>query len=185
MRKKEKYIAFNKPYGCLCQFTGEEGDLTLSSFGLPKEVYAAGRLDKDSEGLLILTNDGVFNQKVANPKSNKEKTYWVQVERVPSPKALQELQKGVMIKTGKTLPCKAKLIGPKIEPRDPPIRYRKNVPTAWLEIKLSEGKNRQVRRMTAAIGHPTLRLIRVAIGKCQLGALAPGEHREISPNEVL
>ena len=185
MKTNEKYIAFNKPYGCLCQFTGEEGALTLSAFGLPKNVYAAGRLDKDSEGLLILTSDGVFNQRVTNPKSNKEKTYWVQVERVPDNESLKKLQRGVIIKSGKTLPCSARLIDPEIDPRDPPVRFRKNVPTAWLEIKLSEGKNRQVRRMTAAIGHPTLRLIRVAIGKCQLGELAPGAYKEISPKDVI
>ncbi len=185
MKTNEKYIAFNKPYGCLCQFTGEEGDLTLAGFGLPKGVYAAGRLDKDSEGLLILTSDGVFNQRVAHPKSNKEKTYWVQVERIPSEEALSELRRGVHIKSGKTLPCKVRIIEPEIGPRNPPIRYRKNIPTAWLEIRIKEGKNRQVRRMTAAIGHPTLRLIRSAIGKCQLGDLGPGEYKEINPKDVI
>lgn len=187
MKKNWKYIAFNKPYGCLCQFTGEEGDLTLKAFDMPQGVYPVGRLDKDSEGLLILTDDGVFNQKVANPKSKKEKTYWIQVERLPGSEELAKLEKGVMVKKQKTLPCKAKLIDPRIEPRNPPIRYRKNIPTAWLEIKLKEGRNRQVRRMSAAVGHPTLRLIRVAIGKLELKnlGLRPGEWMYIIPQDVI
>tara|TARA_B100001971_G_C18266142_1_gene592671 strand:+ start:1328 stop:1885 length:558 start_codon:yes stop_codon:yes gene_type:complete len=185
MKKKWKYIAFNKPYGCLCQFTGEPGDLTLSEYGLPKDVYPVGRLDKDSEGLLILTDDGVFNQRVANPKSKKEKTYWIQVEKIPSSDSIKELEKGVEIKGKLTLPCKARLIDPKVQDRDPPIRYRKNIPDSWLEIKLKEGRNRQVRRMSAKIGHPTLRLIRVAIGKLKLGNLGPGEWKHIDPSDVI
>lgn len=180
-----KYIAFNKPYGVLCQFTGEEGDKTLADFNLPSEVYAAGRLDKDSEGLLILTNDGVFNQKITNPKAEKEKTYWVQVENIPTQSALNQLKKGVKIKDYQTAPCKVRLINPNIPPRTPPIRERKNIPTSWLEIKITEGKNRQVRRMTAKIGYPTLRLIRVAIGKLELEDLAVGSWKFINKNEII
>ena len=182
-----KYIAFYKPFGVLCQFTGEDGDKTLADFGMPKEVYAAGRLDKDSEGLLILTNDGVFNQRLTNPKSEKTKTYWVQIENIPSDKSLQELENGVVIKGGhKTLPCKVRIMKDfNIEPRDPPIRERKNIPTCWLELQIIEGKNRQVRRMTASIGHPTLRLIRVSVGKKQLNKLVPGSWEYIQPKEVL
>lgn len=185
MKKNWKYIAFNKPYGCLSQFTGEEGDLTLSAFGLPPNVYPVGRLDKDSEGLLLLSDDGIFNQRVANPKSNKEKTYWIQVEKVPSHEALKELEKGVLIKGKKTLPCKVKRISPNIEERDPPIRSRKSIPTCWLEIKLKEGRNRQVRRMSAAIGHPTLRLIRMGIGKKELGSLPSGKWEYIKASDII
>lgn len=182
-----KYIAFYKPFGVLCQFTGEPGDKTLSDFKLPKDVYAAGRLDKDSEGLLILTNDGVFNQRITNPKSEKSKTYWVQVENIPSNDSLNELRKGVIIKGGhKTLPCQVKIMKDfHIDPRDPPIRERKNIPTCWLELKIIEGKNRQVRRMTAKIGHPTLRLIRVSVGKKHIKQLTPGNWEYIKPNEVI
>lgn len=182
-----KYIAFYKPYGVLCQFTGESGDITLSEFNLPKGVYAAGRLDKDSEGLLLLTDDGVFNQKLTNPNSKKEKTYHVQVENIPSPKKIKTLCQGVVIKGGyKTLPCKAQLIeDPGFEKRDPPIRERKNIPTSWMEIKLVEGKNRQVRSMTASIDHPTLRLIRVAIGKLKLNKLKPGQWIQVEKEDIL
>ena len=181
-----KYIAFYKPYNVLCQFTGEDGDLTLSQFGLPKEVYPAGRLDKDSEGLLLLTNDGVFNQKVTNPKNEKEKAYLVQVDHIPTKEKLDKLMKGVVIKGYKTKPCKVRLIEcPDLPERNPPIRVRKNIPTSWLEIKISEGKNRQVRRMTAAIGHPTLRLIRIAIGKLRLEELTPGQWREVNKIDIL
>lgn len=180
-----KYIAFHKPYGVLTQFTGEENDKTLSDYNLPKEVYAAGRLDKDSEGLLLLTNDGVFNQKLTNPKSNKTKTYWVQVEKIPSKEKLAELSKGVYIKDYKTKPCKIRIIELDIPPREPPIRERKNIPTCWLEIEISEGKNRQVRRMTAKIGHPTLRLIRVAIGKLKLDNLGSGKWKYVQKKEII
>lgn len=181
-----KYIAFYKPFGVLTQFTGEEGDRTLSDFNLPKNVYAAGRLDKDSEGLLLLTDDGVFNQKLTNPKSNKEKTYLVQVENIPTEDSLQQMRAGLKIQDYTTKPCKVRLIDdPGFEERVPPIRERKSIPTAWIEIKIVEGKNRQVRRMTAKIGHPTLRLIRVAIGKLSLGNLKQGEWREVSKSEIL
>jgi len=184
---KFQYIAFYKPYGVLCQFTGEKEDRTLAEFNLPKDVYAAGRLDKDSEGLLILTNDGIFNQKITSPRSNKEKVYWVQVERIPSESSLKELSLGVTIKGGyKTLPCTVTRIDkPEVPPREPPIRERKTVPDCWLEIKVVEGKNRQVRSMTDKIGHPTLRLIRVRVGKKNLNDLSPGEWTEIKPNEVI
>lgn len=184
--KELVYIAFNKPYGVLSQFTGEACDQTLSEFNLPKDVYAAGRLDKDSEGLLILTNDGVFNQKLTNPKSEKEKTYLVQVENIPSPQKLKELESGVYIQGKKTLPSTARLredFNP--PPRDPPIRERKNIPTIWIELIIKEGRNRQVRKMTAAIGNPTLRLIRVKVGKLSLGDLAPGEFKYIRPQDII
>lgn len=181
-----KYVAFYKPYGVLSQFTGEENDRTLAEFNLPKDVYAAGRLDKDSEGLLLLTDDGPFIKRLLEPKNEKEKTYYVQVENIPTPEKLKELERGVLIQGYKTLPCKVKIIPePNLAPRDPPIRERKSIPTAWLEIKLIEGKNRQVRRMTAAIGHPTLRLVRYAIGKLNLAQLELGQWREVSRDQVL
>lgn len=181
-----KYIAFYKPYGVLTQFTGEGGDRTLADFNLPKNVYAAGRLDKDSEGLLILTDDGVFNQKLTNPKSNKEKTYYVQVENIPTEESLSQMRRGLKIKDYTTKPCKVRILDdPGFEERDPPIRERKSIPTCWIEIKISEGKNRQVRRMTAKIGHPTLRLIRISMGKLQLGSLKQGEWREVEKSEIL
>ena len=185
MLKNYRYIAFYKPYGVLCQFTGESDDRTLSEFGLPSEVYAVGRLDKDSEGLLFLTNDGAFNHKVASPKFNKLKTYLVQVERVPIESDLDKLRKGVLIKGGMTKPAKVHLLGDlDIPERNPPIRFRKSVPTCWLELKISEGKNRQVRRMTAAIGHPTLRLIRTHIASLSLDSLKEGEWRDVTKEEV-
>lgn len=185
MNKTGIYIAFYKPYGCLSQFRGEPSDHTLARYDFPKNVYPVGRLDKDSEGLLILSNDGIFNQKLANPSSKKMKTYWVQVERAPSPEALKRLEKGVAIKDYVTRPCSAKTISPTVCEREPPIRYRKNVETAWLEIRISEGKNRQVRRMTAAIGHPTLRLIRVKVGKLALNDLAYGQWKYVSKDDIL
>lgn len=184
--KKYKYIAFYKPYGVLTQFTGEQGDKTLADFNFPPNVYAAGRLDKDSEGLLILTDDGVFNQKLTHPKNHKEKTYLVQIENIPTKDSLDKLAKGVKIKDYLTKPCKVKLVlDPYFAPRNPPIRERKNIPTSWLELKISEGKNRQVRRMTAAIGHPTLRLIRTQIGKLKLSELKPGEWKTVEKKQIL
>ena len=186
--KKYKYIAFYKPYGVLTQFTGEAQDKTLADFNFPPDVYAAGRLDKDSEGLLILTNDGIFNQKLTNPQSEKEKTYLVQVEKIPQANDLRALAKGGLeIKNYKTLPCQVQIIAPPTDlpPIDPPIRERKNIPTCWLELKICEGKNRQVRRMTAKIGYPTLRLIRVAMGKYKLNHLTPGKWEYIERHNIL
>lgn len=185
--KKPLYLAFNKPYGILSQFTSDNLNETLSIFHLPKGVYACGRLDKDSEGLLLLTNDGVLIDRLLNPIHDKAKTYWVQVENIPTADALLKLEAGVMIGDYKTKPCKARVLDPQpvIPERDPPVRKRLTIPTCWIEIELTEGKNRQVRRMTAAVGYPTLRLIRKKIGKLDLGELAPGEFREISKNEIL
>lgn len=181
-----KYIAFHKPYGVLSQFTSDGDTLTLSEFNLPKEVYAAGRLDKDSEGLLLLTDDGPFIKKVTDPKSKKTKTYHAQVEGIPTPEALQELRLGPTIKGYKCLPCEVTVLKEhEKEPRDPPIRERKNIPTTWLEIKIIEGKNRQVRRMCAAVGNPCLRLVRIKIGKLSLGNLKQGEWQEVRKDEVL
>lgn len=180
----KKHIAFYKPYGVICQFTGESPN--LSEYGIPKDYYAAGRLDKDSEGLLILTTDGNFNQRITNPKFEKTKTYWVQVEKVPSEQSLNDFMNGIVIKGGyKTLPCRAHILDLELPPREPPIRERKSIPTCWLEVELHEGKNRQVRSMTAAIGHPTLRLIRVQVGKYMLGDLKPGGWRYVSTQEII
>lgn len=179
-------MAFHKPYGVLSQFTGEKGQKTLSDFNLPSDIYAAGRLDKDSEGLLLLTNDGPFIKKLSDPKSNKEKTYWVQVEGAPSNKDLDALRDGPVIKDYKCRPCKASLLQDfSWLEREPPIRERKSIPTTWIEVILTEGKNRQVRRMCAAIGFPCLRLIRVSVGKLGLGDLAPGEWSYVKRNEIL
>lgn len=181
------YIAFNKPYGILSQFTSDNPAETLSVFNFPKDVYASGRLDKDSEGLLLLSNDGVFIEKLLNPKSDKEKTYWVQVENIPSEESMKKLSSGVMIENYKTLPCKVKILDPRpeIPERDPPVRFRKTIPTCWLEIILKEGKNRQVRRMTASIGHPTLRLIRVQVGKLKMDNLKSGEWVHVKKSDIL
>lgn len=181
-----RYIALHKPYGVLSQFTGNVPAQTLAGFGLPAGVYAAGRLDSDSEGLLLLTDDGPLIHRLLDPKFAHPRTYWAQVERVPDAAALAALRAGPRLKDGPARPCEARLLNPPpgLPPRDPPIRFRKSVPTAWIEITLREGRNRQVRRMTAAVGHPTLRLIRVAIGSLKLGDLAPGAWRESEPPEV-
>jgi len=173
-------IAFNKPYGVLCQFTDRSTPprRTLAEFGLPPDVYAAGRLDHDSEGLLLLTDDGGLAHKLTDPRHKQPKTYWVQVEGEPSDAQLDALRRGVVLNDGPTRPAKAQRIDtPTLWPRDPPVRFRKTVPDAWLEIVISEGRNRQVRRMTAAVGLPTLRLVRVAIGPHRLDDLAPGAWR--------
>jgi 23S rRNA pseudouridine2457 synthase len=151
-----------------------------------KGVYSVGRLDHDSEGLMLLTNDGAFQHRLSDPKFQHPRTYWVQVEGVPSTQALDRLASGVVIQGERTRPAKTRLLAeaPALPPRDPPIRFRKSVPTTWLELTLTEGRNRQVRRMTAAVGHPTLRLVRVAIGSVRLGRLQPGEWRELTPEEV-
>lgn len=178
-------IAFNKPYGVLSQFTdkGTAGSArpTLSAFIDVPGVYPAGRLDKDSEGLLLLTDDGKLQARIADPRHKLEKTYWAQVEGVPDEAALEAFRAGIALKDGRTRPARIQHMDAPagLWERDPPIRYRKSVPDCWLEIGLREGKNRQVRRMTAAIGHPTLRLIRAQIGDWSLNGLAPGGWREV------
>mgnify|MGYP003406684844 FL=1 len=172
-------ILFNKPFNVLCQFTNKEERKTLSDFIPIKNVYAAGRLDYDSEGLVILTDDGKLQNIISDPKYKLVKTYWVQVEGIPNEKSLNKLRNGVLLKDGKTKPAEVKLINdPQIWQRIPPIRERINIPTSWLELKISEGKNRQVRRMTTAVGYPTLRLIRYSIGEWCIDKLKPGEWRK-------
>ena len=175
-------IALNKPYGVLCQFTDRSTPprRTLAEFGLPPGVYAAGRLDHDSEGLLLLTDDGTLAHRLTDPRHKQPKTYWVQVEGDPSDAQVEALRRGVQLNDGPTRPAKARRIDtPALWQRDPPVRFRKTVPDAWLEIVISEGRNRQVRRMTAAVGLPTLRLVRVAIGPHRLDGLAPGQWRRL------
>lgn len=178
-----RYIIFNKPYGVISQFSGERKN--LANFIPVRNVYPVGRLDHDSEGLLLLTDDGVLQHRLSNPKFEHPRTYWVQVERVPGENELRRLCEGVTIQGYRTRPAKVHLLKgePNLPPRKPPIRFRKSVPTAWIEITLHEGRNRQVRRMTAAVGHPTLRLVRVAIGELKLTGLAPGEWRDLRPLE--
>lgn len=181
-----KLIVLNKPFDVLCQFTDSDGRQTLKDFIDVPGVYAAGRLDRDSEGLLMLTDNGQWQQQIADPQHKMAKTYWVQVENIPDAVALQQLQNGVQLKDGITLPAQARLIDePAIWPRNPPVRFRQNIPTQWLELTIREGKNRQVRRMTAAVGHPTLRLIRAAIGPWTLGDLLPGQWWEVQDKTVL
>ncbi|GGD50101.1 pseudouridine synthase [Pseudoxanthomonas indica] len=179
-------IAFNKPFNVLCQFTdrSEPARRTLAEFGLPPRVYAAGRLDYDSEGLLLLTDDGALAHRLTDPRHKQNKTYWAQVEGEPSPEQLTALRNGVVLNDGPTLPAQARLLetAPTLWPRDPPVRYRKTVADSWLELTINEGRNRQVRRMTAAVGLPTLRLVRVAMGSARLDGLAPGQWREVPRN---
>ncbi|BDC48158.1 pseudouridine synthase [Bryobacterales bacterium F-183] len=180
-----RYILFHKPYGVVSQFSGD--DHCLRDFIPIKDVYPVGRLDKDSEGLMLLTSDGALQHRLSDPKFEHPRTYWAQVDRIPSPDALKALQTGVIITDGyKTRPAKAKIIDEpaSVPPRDPPVRFRLNVPTAWIELTLTEGRNRQVRHMTAAIGHPTLRLIRVAIGKIKVDGLTAGQWRNVTPEEL-
>jgi len=175
-------IAFNKPYDVLCQFTDRSDPprRTLAGFGLPADVYPAGRLDHDSEGLLLLTDDGGLAHRITDPRHKLEKTYRVQVEGDPTPEQLDALRRGVALNDGPTRPARVQRIdAPALWPRDPPVRFRKTVPDAWLEIAIREGRNRQVRRMTAAVGLPTLRLVRVAIGGWTLGDLMPGQWRTL------
>jgi 23S rRNA pseudouridine2457 synthase len=207
-------IAFNKPYGVVSQFTPDGSpNRTLAEFGFPKNVYPIGRLDADSEGLLLLSDEPEWNERLLHPRHAHEREYWAQVEKIPTPEILKKLGRGVVVQGRKTLPCRAWILEPqpeistvaadmsrlhnpnsqsgltsaatvvKIPPRDPPIRFRKRVPDCWIGLELIEGKNRQVRRMTAAIGHPTLRLIRMRIGQLKLGDLAVGQWRTLTATE--
>lgn len=179
-------IAFHKPYGVLSQFTADGSpNRPLAEFDFPKGVYPIGRLDADSEGLLLLSDEAALNQKLLHPRNAHEREYWAQVERLPEESALRQLAQGVSVQGRETLPARAWLLEPQPElpPRVPPIRFRKTVPDCWIGLELVEGKNRQVRRMTAAVGHPTLRLVRVRIGSYKLGALAPGAWKILTPEE--
>ena len=198
-------IAFNKPYGVVSQFTPDGStNHTLAEFGLPKNVYPLGRLDADSEGLLLLSDEPEWNERLLHPRHAHEREYWAQVEKIPAPEILKKLKRGVMIQGRKMLPCRAWILEPQpevvasslrletigaqrrhytIPPRDPPIRFRKSVPDCWIGLELIEGKNRQVRRLTAVIGHPTLRLIRVRIGQFKLGDLPAGQWRILTAEE--
>ncbi|HEY2329592.1 MAG TPA: pseudouridine synthase [Verrucomicrobiae bacterium] len=198
-------IAFNKPYGVLSQFTSDGSpNRALAEFGFPKNVYPIGRLDADSEGLLLLSDEAKWNEKLLHPRHAHEREYWAQVEKIPTRESLDRLQNGLAIQGHKTLPCRAWLLKPQpvaasslrpeeigaqhrhytIYPRVPPIRFRKSVPDCWIGLELVEGKNRQVRKMTAAIGHPTLRLLRVRIGNFWLGDLPQGERRVLTAKEI-
>lgn len=192
-------IAFHKPFGVLSQFTPDgSSNQTLAEFGFPDGIYPIGRLDADSEGLLLLSDEAALNERLLHPRRAHEREYWVQVERIPTAESLHTLSRGVVIQGRSTLPCRAWLLDPQpriartdaeeetapsVAPRNPPIRFRKSVPDCWIGLALVEGKNRQVRRMTAAIGHPTLRLIRVRIGAFELGNLAPGNLRRLNSRE--
>jgi 23S rRNA pseudouridine2457 synthase len=177
-----RLLILNKPFNVLPQFSDGQGRATLKDFIPIPDVYPAGRLDRDSEGLLLLTNDGRLQARISDPKHEMAKTYWVQIEGTPTQEQLQRLYAGVVLNDGPTLPALARQIDvPKIWERHPPVRFRKSVPTAWLELTIHEGRNRQVRRMTAAVGLPTLRLIRVRVGNWRLDGLLPGEWRETVP----
>ena len=181
-------IAFHKPYGVLCQFTPDQpGQKTLADFGFPPGVYPVGRLDMDSEGLLLLSDEPGFNNRLLDPKTAHLRTYLAQVEGIPTPEAVSALNRGgISIQDYRTRPCKVRLLdaGPDFAPRDPPVRFRQSIPTSWLELQLIEGKNRQVRKMTAAVGFPTLRLVRVMIGKLGSAALAQGAWETLGAAEI-
>lgn len=177
-----RLLLLNKPFDVLTQFNDDQGRATLKDFVDVSGVYPAGRLDRDSEGLLLLTNDGQLQARIADPKHKLGKTYWVQVEGEPSAEQIQRLCDGVELNDGPTLPAQVRALDePQLWPRNPPVRFRKSVPTAWLELVIREGRNRQVRRMTAAVGLPTLRLVRVQIGPWRLDELQPGQWREVEP----
>lgn len=181
------YFIFNKPYRVLCQFSPVEGKLTLSDFlSLPKDVYPVGRLDYDSEGLIILTNDGLLHHKLIDPRFSHSRTYWVQVEGIPDSDAIDKLSEGVVIENKKTRKANVRILTeePGLWERNPPIRFRKSIPTSWLEIELFEGRNRQIRKMTAAVGYPTLRLVRIKIEFLEIFDLKPGEFRELKEEEI-
>jgi 23S rRNA pseudouridine2457 synthase len=181
-------IAFNKPYGVLCQFTdrGTPPRRTLAGFGLPADVYPAGRLDFDSEGLLLLTDDGALAHRLTDPRHKQAKRYWLQVEGEPDARQLDALRHGVELNDGPTLPAQvARIDPPALWPRDPPVRFRKTVPDAWLQVAIHAGRNRQLRRMGAAVGLPVLRLVRVAVGPVALGALRPGEWHRVDDAAAL
>jgi 23S rRNA pseudouridine2457 synthase len=186
-----KYILFNKPFNVVCQFSkSAEADSTLADFIPIPDIYPVGRLDHDSEGLLLLTDDGELQHILTDPKFGHSKTYWAQVEGIPTPEAMSTLQNGVLLQGYKTRyrtrPAKARVLEPPPDlwPRNPPIRYRANIPTTWIEIDLQEGRNRQVRRMTAKVGFPTLRLVRVAIADLKVEGLKPGEYRDLTASEL-
>lgn len=177
-------LAFHKPYGVISQFTPDGSPhRTLADFGFPPGVYAIGRLDAESEGLLLLSDEPEWNERLLHPRHGHRRVYWAQVERVPGREALEALAGGLTVRGRQTLPCRAWILDPQpvLPPRDPPIRFRKSVPVCWIALELTEGKNRQVRRMTAAVGHPTLRLIRVQIGEWTLSSLPAGHWRRIDP----
>ena len=179
-------LAFHKPYGVLSQFTPDGSrHRTLAEFSFPPEVYPIGRLDAESEGLLLLSDEAALNQRLLHPTRGHVRTYWAQVERVPSPEVLRQLERGVVLAGRPTLPCRAWRLDPQPEmpPREPPIRYRKNVADCWIALELVEGKNHQVRRMTALVGHPTLRLVRVKIGALPLDGLGAGTWRKLTGDE--
>ena len=174
-------LLFNKPFGVITQFSPDEKHTSLAEYIPIKNVYPAGRLDHDSEGLLLLTDDGKLQNKISHPKNKMPKTYWVQVDGDITDEAIAQLQKGVTLKDGLTKPAKCKRINEpeNLWPRDPPVRFRKNIPTSWIALTITEGRNRQVRRMTAAVGFPTLRLIRYSIGEWTIEGLMPGEYKVI------
>lgn len=186
VHRTARTLVFNKPYDVLPCFTDPEGRQTLGDYIDVSGVYAAGRLDRDSEGLLLLTSDGALAHRITDPEHHLPKVYLVQVERIPDAAAVERLQQGVVVGGRRTKPARVRLLleAPQIPERPVPIRFRKHVPTAWLELTLREGMNRQVRRMTAAVGHPTLRLVRVAIGPITLGALLPGQWRDLTKDEA-
>jgi len=186
VNRRFRYIALFKPYDVLCQFSDAAGRVTLKAFVPVPGIYPVGRLDRDSEGLLLLTDDGQLAHRLTDPRFEHPKTYLVQVERIPDLRALERLRRGVDLKDGRSLPADVELLAepPALTERSVPIRFRKHVPTAWLRLTIREGRNRQVRRMTAAVDHPTLRLVRIAIGPILLGDLAPGQLRELTIDEV-